>query len=344
MTATIGWDVGGAHLKLALTEGRRVIEVRQIPCPLWQGLDRLSAATDQGLSGWPLADSHALTMTGELVDLFADRPSGVRAILAAVAARIDRTPLSVYAGDGDFLSTAEAAAQPERVASANWHAVGRLVGRWLGDGLLVDIGSTTTDLVPVAVGMVKARGFSDAERLACDELVYTGVVRTPIMAVARHIAFAGERLGVMAEHFATMADVYRVLGLLPSHADQHATADGRGKSAAESRVRLARMIGRDAGAGDDRAWADLARHLMSRQLYTLEEAARRILSSLALPDTAPLIGAGVGRFLGDGLARRLGRTYRGFDALVSAAPPVAAMAADCAPAVAVALLRNGTPG
>ena len=48
MAITAGYDVGGAHLKVALAEDGRTIAVRQIACPLWRGLDRLDAALAAG--------------------------------------------------------------------------------------------------------------------------------------------------------------------------------------------------------------------------------------------------------------------------------------------------------
>lgn len=337
----VGWDIGGAHLKLARVRDGTVMALRQVPCALWQGVDRLAAAMAEGLAGWPAADRHAVTMTGELADIFPDRASGVRAILAAVAQRVDRAAIAVYAGDGAFISGEGAAESPERVASANWHASARFAAARIGDGLLVDIGSTTTDIVPLRGGAVAARGADDAARLACDELVYRGVVRTPVMAVVQHVDLEGLRSGVMAEHFATMADVYRLTGELPAHADQHATADGRGKSLPESAARLARMVGRDASAAPEETWRALARSIADRQLQQLQQAAERVLSGAALSGDAPLIGAGVGRFVAEKLARRLARPYRGFETIITAADDAAAAgAADAAPAAAVALLLS----
>jgi probable H4MPT-linked C1 transfer pathway protein len=268
----------------------------------------------------------------------------VRTILATVAERIDPSAITVYASDGIFLSAGSAAENPMRVASANWHASAQLAAARLGDGLLVDVGSTTTDIVPCHGGAVVAQGGDDAARLASDELVYRGVVRTPVMAVVRQVEIDGVCSGVMAEHFATMADVYRLTGELPPHADQHATADGRGKSLKESAVRLARMVGRDASAASEETWRTLARAIAGRQLQQLQDAAARVMSAAALPSEAPLVGAGVGRFVAEALARRLARRYRGFDSLITACDgETAAQAADAAPAVAVALLCVPVP-
>src|SRR5215469_11994621 len=277
--STIGWDIGGAHLKLAQVDDGTIVAVRQIPCPLWLGLDRLQKSIREGLARWPAADVHAVTMTGELTDLFPDRAHGVRALIDAVEKHADGTPVRIYASDGTFLTAAAAKAEPPRVASANWHASARVAARNARDALFVDIGSTTTDLVPLRAGAVAARGTDDATRLASDELIYRGVVRTPVMAVVQHVLIGGVRTGVMAEYFATMADVYRLTGELPSHADQHSAADGRGKSLAESRARLARMVGQDAAAAPDEVWAELARHIATRQLDEIAEGAARVVAA-----------------------------------------------------------------
>ena len=344
-TAVAGWDVGGAHLKLAVAENGRLVHVRQAPCPLWLGLDRLTAAIEEMLSAAPRCGRHTVTMTGEMADLFPDRAAGVRAIVDTLAARFGEAAgaLSLYAVDGGFFDASAARRTPERVASANWHATASFAAARIGDGLLVDIGSTTTDLVPLRAGRPAARGLTDAERLAGEELVYTGVVRTPVMALVRDVPFAGERIGVMAELFETMADVHRLTGALPAHADQQATADGRGKSLAESRVRLARMIGRDAADAPESAWAALARTIAGRQAAAVQHAAERVISGADLPDGAPLVGAGVGRFLAPEIARRLDRPYRSFADIIDAATPaLAEAAADAAPAASLALLAAAT--
>ncbi len=339
MSGILGWDIGGAHLKLARVESGRVIAARQSPCPLWLGFDRLTTAIEEALALWRPAERHAVTMTAELADLFPDRAAGVRAILDAVTRRVPAGSVCVYAHDGTFLTPEAASASPERVASANWHAAAALAARRLGDGLLVDIGSTTTDLVPLRRGKVAAEGVDDAERLALDELVYRGVVRTPVMAIASHLALGGERVGVMAELFATSADVFRLTGDLPADADQQPTPDGRGKSPAESRARLARMVGRDAASAPDAVWDNLAWRIARRLLRDIAAAARAVTARAGVPPRAPVIGAGVGRFLAAALAVRLGRPYRDYESLIPAADAeTAALAAACAPAAAVALL------
>jgi (4-(4-[2-(gamma-L-glutamylamino)ethyl]phenoxymethyl)furan-2-yl)methanamine synthase len=144
---------------------------------------------------------------------------------------------------------------------------------------------------------------------------------------------------VMAELFATSADAHRLAGTLPLGADLHPSADNRGKSLADSRARIARMVGMDAAAAPDEAWRGLAAAFLRRQINQIEEAVDLVLSVAELPPDAPLVGAGAGRFIAAEIARRLGRPYRGFDETLSLAEPgLAALANDIAPAIAVALL------
>ena len=338
-----GWDLGGAHLKVALAaDERRIDQVVQVPCPLWQGLEHLSRAVDSLRDRLSGARCHGVTMTGELVDLFDNRAEGVTRLIEAMAQAFPGDQLLIYGGAAGFLSPEHAARRPLDVASANWHASVRFAAGRLAQGLFVDIGSTTSDIVPFRDGTVVAAGASDAERLAAEELVYTGVTRTPVMAVAEEAPFDGARQGLMAEVFATMADVYRLTGALPEDADQHPAADGRDKSVLASRRRLARMLGRDVESATPAAWARVADYLAERQLQRLWQACQRVLSRGLLDPDAPLVAAGVGRFLAPELARRLDRPMIDFGQLVEGTPEAKEGAARSAPAAAVALRAAGS--
>ncbi|ODN71366.1 hydantoinase/oxoprolinase family protein [Methylobrevis pamukkalensis] len=336
--SVIGWDVGGAHLKAARVEGGRIVEVMQQPLPLWTGLKRLPKAIAAVTARMGEAASHHVTMTAELSDIFSSRAEGVAAIAEAVAAALPGR-VRIYAGPDGLVEVGEAAGKAAAVASANWHATARLVALACPQALVVDMGSTTTDIIPVTDRAVAARGYSDAERMASGELVYVGAVRTPLMALAARVPFAGRWHDVAAEYFATMADVNRLLGRLDEDADQYPPADGKGKSAAESRVRLARMIGSDAGDASDAAWADLAGYFAECQIRRVHDAAALVLGAVLLGPEAPVVGCGVGRSAAAELARRLGRPHSDLAQFIPADDPaLRSRAAGFAPAVAVALL------
>jgi probable H4MPT-linked C1 transfer pathway protein len=344
--AVFGWDVGGAHVKVSMADAAgAVLDVAQWACPLWQGLDHLERTIDLVFERWPDARTdaalHAVTMTGEMVDLFEDRAHGVQAIAAALAQRLGPR-LRFYAGDAGWLTPQSCADGWRSVASANWLATARWIASRLPDALLIDIGSTTTDIIPIAGGGVVARAATDAGRLATGELVYQGVVRTPLCGIAQRIEFAGETVNVMNEWFATTADVYRLTGELAPHYDLYPSADQGPKTEAASRTRLARMIGRDAHEAGSDEWRGFA--LRWRELQLREIGANLARVTAAHPElaAAPLVGAGCGRFLAAALASmeagEAPRAYIDFGTLAGVPANRSDWAATCAPSVAVALL------
>jgi probable H4MPT-linked C1 transfer pathway protein len=338
----LGLDVGGAHLKAAWLDGNKaLVEAVQVPTPLWQGMHHLEEALVGILAGRSPPDRVGVTMTGELVDLFEDRAGGVAGILDALAQAIPAGRIRVYRGLAGFAALAEARSLADEVASANWLATAHVAARRVQECILVDVGSTTTDIVPLSGGLPRHAGHTDAERLERGELVYTGVVRTPVMAVATRVPIGGSWRGTMAEHFATMADAHRLAGDLPDGADQHPTADGRDRSLSASARRLARMVGADLAEGKDEDWFHLARFLVDRQARAIEDGFDQVVSRGVVGQAAPILGAGVGRFMAARLAARRGRPYRDLAEAMELPGDIRDAAGRCAPAVAVALLVAG---
>ena len=338
----VGWDIGGAHLKAAVVDRTGIVhQVCQEPCPLWQGLSHLHQAFDVILRRIPQqADHHAVTMTGELVDLFDTRHEGVRQIINAVSEHLPTRRLHIFVGPEGVFRTQIDDRDLDGVASANWLASAQLSAKRMESGLFIDVGSTTTDLVLFDDGRVITHAYTDRDRLRTDELVYTGVVRTPVMAIADRVPFAGDWVALMAEHFATMADVYRLCGELSEQADQLPAADRGEKTPEGSARRLTRMLGTEMESTGLKSMQQLADYLREQQLLILHRACARQLSRDLLPAGAPLVGAGVGRFLVRVLAARFGRPYRAFGSLYTdeRCRHGEIDISDCAPAVAVAHL------
>ena len=334
MSVVIGWDIGGAHLKAARVKDGRVEAVVQAATPLWLGLDSLHAAFDALNAQLGRADRHVITMTGELCDAFPSRREGVAGLAEIAANHLSPAAPSLYAGRAGFVELGEAASHAVDIASANWHASAALVALKLPDALFIDIGSTTTDIIPIVGGQVATVGYTDAERLAAGELIYTGMTRSFVMSLASRAPFRGAWTPLMNEYFASSADVHRILNDLPDDADKMSTADGREKTVEASQARLARMVGREADEGDDLEWAGLAAWFAEAQIRQITDAALLRLSRNDVAVAAPVVAAGVGEGVAAEVARRLRRSCVGFSSLISAP----AEASHCAPAVAVALL------
>ena len=337
--AVTGWDIGGAHVKAARVEHGRVTGVVQVACPLWQGLDKLDAAVVQARAALGDTGRHAITMTGEMVDLFDSRAAGVVAIVERLVAALPGE-LRLYAGRSGWVAPAAARSNADDIASANWLATAAWVATRCPQALLADIGSTTSDLIVIDRGVASVSR-SDADRLISGELVYAGLVRTPLMALAPAVDFRGRRHRVMAEHFATTADIWRLLGKLPEHADQYPAADGGAKTPDASARRLARMIGRDACEGSTDDWRALAATFADAQLATLIDASRALPGIAALSTDAPVVCAGAGCMIAARLADALDRRAVTLASLLAdCAPGCLEDATTCAPAVATALLAE----
>jgi (4-(4-[2-(gamma-L-glutamylamino)ethyl]phenoxymethyl)furan-2-yl)methanamine synthase len=340
MSVVIGWDIGGAHLKAARAEGGRVLDVVQVASPLRLGVERVADAFDEAKAVIGSAPRHIVTMTAELADTFASRREGVERLARVAAQQLAGSDVLLYAGRAGFITPDTAGKHVEDIASANWHASASLVARSQATALFVDMGSTTTDIVPVSGGAIAAHGYTDAERLAAGELVYAGLVRGFVMATANRAPFGGQWTTLINENFATMADVHRILEILPDGTDKMTTADGRDKTVAASRARLARMVGRDATDGDDAEWLELARWFAEAQIRAVTDGAMLVLSHARLPATAPIVGAGIGAAVTSEVARRLGRAYLGFGTLLDTPPAIGELASQCAPAAALAVLAS----
>jgi len=312
----IGWDIGGAHLKAVVldTNGAQ-LNCIQLPCALWRGLHTLEVAMEAVFSLTGLRSdqiSHAVTMTGELVDLFPNRHAGVLEIAKCAVSLLGQNTFFYTANNvpnNGFVQFEHVAKNAAQIASTNWHASARLLAEHVQDALLIDIGSTTSDIIPIAQRKVALQDLSDASRMQQDTLVYTAVVRTPIMAVAQKVTINDNGLivemNVAAEFFATMADVYRLTGELAVENDMAETADGKGNTQQESARRLARMVGCDMEDKPVETWIKLAFAFRNLQLKQLKTAVLKHLK----PNT-PIIGAGAGSFLVKVLAAELGYEYR----------------------------------
>jgi hypothetical protein len=282
----LGLDIGGANLKAAHTDGT----ARTVPFALWQNPGGLSAAIAQLRESMPHFRRLAVTMTGELCDCFATKREGVRMILESLDPSVDVAPVLIWSTQGSFLNKQAALANPFRVAAANWLALANYVGRQFKNEnvLLIDTGSTTTDIVYIERGVPKPHGLTDPGRLASGELVYTGVRRTPICSV----------LGtqVAAEFFATMQDAYLVLGMLAENPDDCSTADARPLTRAHSHARLARMKCADVEMFSAEEAHDLAELCVESQWNAVHLTMERVVA-----DRMPverLVVSGSGEILG----------------------------------------------
>jgi len=268
----MGWDIGGAHLKAALGIDGRIEKTFCVATPVWTGTDVISEAMDAICNQCPRVDQHRITMTAELVDIFADREQGVLTLIELAETVLAGRSVKFLSAEGLLYAATEARQHAAQIASANWVAAARLAADHYGSGVLVDIGSTTTDLTGFESNALIQSGFSDLQRSRARTLIYQGVLRTPVCAWVQEVEFEGHVQGLAAEFFANAADVYRVLEWLPASVDLAETCDGRGKSWSESRDRIARMLLTDARLHSREQWLAVCTAMADLQRDRIVEA------------------------------------------------------------------------
>jgi (4-(4-[2-(gamma-L-glutamylamino)ethyl]phenoxymethyl)furan-2-yl)methanamine synthase len=339
--AVLGWDIGGVNTKVARLPAREdgsPLRTASLPYEIKRNPAALVATLRQAARsvGSQVGDLHAVTMTAELSQAFRTKREGVAFILDALEQAFDGNSLKVYSVDGTFVSPKTARELPLSVAAANWAATSAFIARMIPTCLLIDIGTTSTDLIPIVNGRVAAEGRSDPARLLSGELVYTGAVRTPVEAIAAEVPLWGGTAGIGADGFALIGDAHLWLGHIAPEDYSCATPDGVPPTRQSAGERLARVVCGDREMLDDTAVHDIAVSLVQAQVATVSRAVDRILPRWPAIDT--VVVAGIGDFIAvnAATASRL-RIVRLSDRLGEAAR--------VAPAAAVAwLLRlNGEP-
>ena len=308
----IGWDIGGVNVKAVRIEWQdQKIKsyhavVRQFE--IWRDLDNLINVIRQigeelGLQDHP---KMAVTMTAELSDVFRTKREGVIHVLNAIAQSFGKISIYPFNLEENFFSLDEALQVPLLCAATNWLASALFIAVDHPDCILMDIGSTTTDIIPIRDGKPISQGRTDTQRLISGELVYTGVLRTNPNTIADHAPVKGRICRVSAEYFASMADVYLILGKITPGEYTCPTADGKAKTVSSARDRLSRLVCSDSEIMREEEIVKLAGYLWEKQLQQIIEPTMQVLSGLQNGSDLALVVAGTGGFLAKEVARRLG--------------------------------------
>ncbi len=333
MRPILGWDVGGANVKAArIEDGRAEPLMCERALPLWREPQRLPSVLSEAAASLGTAETMAVTMTAELADCFATKREGVASVLDAFKTAFPAIEPWVYGTDGAFRPAAEARRRPLRVAAANWMAGATVVSGLFPEALFIDVGSTTTDIIPIVAGRVAARGKTDPARLRSGELIYTGALRTPVCAEVRSVRLRGRRCRVAAEHFANLADVHLWRGAIAAADYTCETPDGRGRSRPDAGARLARMVCADVEMLGERGIGDIADHVARAQVRHIVAGLRQVMRRLGPRCPRIAVVAGQGSFVATAAALNAGLEVHNL------ADSIGAGAARAVPAAAVAYL------
>jgi probable H4MPT-linked C1 transfer pathway protein len=333
----VALDIGGANLKA--TNGRDWTVA--IPFPLWKQWKELPATLAEIVRG-KLPRQLVATMTGEICDCYASRQAGVTHIVEALVAASDAIacpePPGIYLVDGRIVPPNEAIAAWHLAAASNWHAVARLAGHIAPNArvFLIDTGSTTTDIIPIAGGAPVPIALDDPGRMMSGELVYTGLERTALAAIVRRLPHRDGWRPVASELFAESRDAWLTLGIIPESESANETADGAPATRAAARARLARMMLLAPEGFTDADAAVASEWIASRQATQIARAARRVANRVGwIPEAIVVSGHA------DELVCRSLRATGWNPRRIAIADWIGTDGARVAPAWAVALLATG---
>jgi probable H4MPT-linked C1 transfer pathway protein len=313
MISILSWDIGGANVKAValMLEKRRSELVRVVsqPFEIWREKDRFPDVLHEVFDAAdcvppPLA--MAITMTAELSDVFETKRDGVLFVLESLKNSFPGLQGYVLNLSGDFVPMHLAVSQPLEFAATNWLASALWVARKCPNCLLVDVGSTTTDILPIVDGKVRVCGRTDLQRLSTGELVYTGVLRTNLAAIVRQVPVAGRFCRVASEYFAVSGDVHLILGYLNPEDYTCTTPDGRPPSLDSARKRLARLVCADIEMLSTIEIEALARYLYAQQIRQVCEGMEQVISRFPHLRAQPAVVIGTGAYMGKAAAANMG--------------------------------------
>lgn len=338
----LGLDVGGANLKLANSTGY----ARSHAFELWKRPHELAATLRELLGEAPAFDGIAATMTGELADCYEDKRDGVHAIVDAIEACGPADQTWIYLTTGEFATPREAKDRFKLAAASNWHALAQFAVRQSHGqtALLIDLGSTTCDVIPIAEGKVVARGSTDTERLCSGELLYLGTERTPISMIVQSAPYRGQMCGLAREVFATMLDALLLMGDTPEARQRTDTADGRTATVDHAVTRLSHCV---CACPDEFSHADaveLARYVVDEAAALIRAAIERLVVDRGWSAPRLMLTGHGNALLRRALASftSVGNLDKSAIVNISDTPPFAGSpeASRCAPSVALAVLAE----
>jgi probable H4MPT-linked C1 transfer pathway protein len=339
----LAFDVGGANTKAAyLTlQGKEVsAKVAMAYFPVWKAPHKLPTVL-LGLKerlGANKLDVVGVTLTAELSDAYQTKREGVAHILGCIKDALPQTPIYVLNTDAQMEPLEAALAEPLGVAAANWAATGWLVAQHIQKGVVIDVGSTSTSIIPIKNGQVTARGKTDLEKLVCGELVYTGSLRTNVATIVKQIPLEFGLATVSSELFALSGDVHLILGHISEEEYVSETADGRGKTVSEAMARLARVVCADTQILSYQEITKIAQYIYRKQVAQITFGLRKVYMNLQqqVSGNVPVVITGLGK---DFLAKKAAIAMD-VEEVLDLAELVEAEAVLATPAYAVALMTT----
>ncbi|MGZ8932808.1 MAG: hydantoinase/oxoprolinase family protein [Halobacteriota archaeon] len=297
MAQIIGIDIGGANTKVASASGA----ARSFYLPLWRKNDL--AGLLRRVKNEFRPERVGIVITGELADAFASKKEGICSIAAAVSSVFSK---SYYLNVYGELTQGIAEEDAHLYAASNWAASAAFLAKSVKDCIFADVGSTTSDVIPIKSGKPIAPT-TDFERLRQYELIYTGVLRTNIATILHCVNLSGKKYKLSTELFSITADVYRVLGNIDDADYACDTPDSQSRDLEACYQRIARVLLCDVSELGRENVHEVAKQVEHAQINELAEALEFQAREYELHT---IVGAGLGEFLIANAALKVGLKFR----------------------------------
>ena len=290
MVKILGLDIGGANTKHALINAQDkeigLLSAGSDYFPIWKDVqsfpEYLENLRNKLVEKFGVIDQVVFVTTAELADCFQTKKEGIETICGFVEkcfyGESEGNPPLILDVYGQFIPSQNASENWLEVAATNWVASALYLAAKHQNAVIIDIGSTTTDFIPIHQGKVVAQGKNDLERLISKELVYSGLIRTNVAAIVYEIKIRNEIVPVASELFATIGDVYLLLGLISDEEFIGETADNKPVTKENAKIRLARIICSDTNQLTHNDIMDIARQIKDKQFEKLSDAMNHVLN------------------------------------------------------------------
>ena len=333
----LGLDIGGAHIKVVgLNATRQIVLVKYMKCYFWNKSEDFLTFVKQINKYINKQTLIGITMTAELCDSFKTRKQGFD-VVSRYCKELKNDFFFYSLGKSPFIKKAEY----KNVVSMNWHAIGSYVSHEITNCIIIDFGSTTTDLICIKNKKIKNIHFDDFSRLNNSELLYSGLVRTPIFSIINEVKIDDKTFKIIPEFFSNMGDIYRISYSQELCHDIDDTADLRSKSYINSLCRVSRNFGIDYDTSLENFIIQISKNIVGKQLSVINKSINILRKKYNLEPEHPVITSGIGKDILIKLLKPKKCRLLPFDALITgSSDKLKTMAALHAPAFSVAHLLS----
>ncbi len=282
----MGLDIGGANTDCIIIEVDdefNILSTKKYKqyLPFWKDYDKLPECLMKLSENDRDIDVICVSITAELADCYLTKKEGVLDISQKVVNTFKDKIIKFVTFEGlkDYKYVKE---NPLSAAAANWIGTVNTIKYIKNDCIFMDMGTTTTDIIPIKNRKEITTGYSDTERLGSGELVYTGLLRTNLACIVNEVPINNIPTKVSSELFTITADIHRILGHITEDEYTCDTPDGKAKDIISCKSRLSRLVCADIETLSDEQLEQMACYIYEKQVDQVTEALKKVVKKTGI--------------------------------------------------------------